>query len=218
MASKAALQWLDGRGWLVLAGRTPGTDAIRARVLSIAAADGGVAYVATQGGGAAIDQMIADMESLGAPSGYLVDVLSEDDQVIHDKLADAGIVVVGADDSAINVRSALLGAAIDGIRVAYENGAVVLAEGPAAMAFGAWVAAPDGLIQTGLEWLQGALIVPGISSVSETPEAQKVMRMKPSALAIGVGLEAALALGPDGEVEAWGDQQVTIALGPEFGA
>ncbi|MAS34555.1 MAG: hypothetical protein CL610_11140 [Anaerolineaceae bacterium] len=218
MPSNAVLRWIDGRGWLILAGDTPASDTVRARALAIAAADGGVAYLATQGVDAAAEQILNDMEAIGAGAGYLVDVLTEDDVVIHDKLADAGLIVIGGDPSVTNVRSALVGAAIEGIQIAYENGAVVLAEGPAAMAFGEWVMLDDGQIGTGMSWLEGALVVPGVPGVADTEAAAVVMRNQPAAIAIGVGDGSALALGPDGEVEPWGDQQVSIALGPDFGA
>lgn len=218
MASNAALQWQDGRGWLVLAGQTPASDAVRARALAIMAADGGVAYLATRGVDPAVEQIMSDMEDLGAPSGYIVDVLTEDDSLIHSRLAEASMVVIGGDSSVTNVRSALLGAAAAGIQEAFENGAVVLVEGLAAMAFGAWLLLDNGQINTGLGWLSRGLIVPGIASVSESPVTHIVMTAQPSAIAIGVGMGSALALGPDGEVEPWGEQQVSIALGPTFGA
>lgn len=216
MASNAALQWQDGRGWLVLAGSA--SDAVRARALAITAADGGIAYLATQGANAAAEQILTDMEDLGAPSGYLVDVLTEDDPVIQSKLAEASMIVIGGDPSVTNVRSALLGAGIAGIQEAFENGAVVLAEGPAAMTFGAWLLQDDGQINSGFGWLSSGLIVPGIASVSESPVTRIVMAAQPSAIAIGIGAESALALGPDGEVQTWGEQQVSIALGPTFGS
>lgn len=216
MASNAALQWQDGRGWLVLAGSA--SDTVRARALGIAAADGGIAYLATQGVNASVEQILTDMEDLGAPSGYLVDVLTEDDSVIQSKLAEASMIVIGGDPSVTNVRSALLGAGIAGIQEAFENGAVVLAEGLAAMAFGAWLLQDDGQINSGVGWLSSGLIVPGIASVSESPVTRIVMAAQPSAIAIGIGAESALALGPDGEVQTWGEQQVSIALGPTFGA
>jgi predicted LPLAT superfamily acyltransferase len=216
MASNAALQWQDGRGWLVLAGSA--SDTVRARALGIAAADGGIAYLATQGVNASVEQILTDMEDLGAPSGYLVDVLTEDDSVIQSKLAEASMIVIGGDPSVTNVRSALLGAGIAGIQEAFENGAVVLAEGLAAMAFGTWLLQDDGQINSGVGWLSSGLIVPGIASVSESPVTRIVMAAQPSAIAIGIGAESALALGPDGEVQTWGEQQVSIALGPTFGA
>ena len=217
MTRNAALNWLDGRGWLVLTGNAPASESIRARTLGIAAADGAVAVVAVHGEDAAAEQLLVDMEDLGAHAGYLVDVLAEDDLAVHEKLAEASVVIISAQDQATNVRSVIVGAAIEGIQTAFENGAVVLVEGPGAMAFGEWVVAEDGII-AGLEWLRGTLVVPGAERVADVEIVQAVLAARRSGVAIGIGVESALALGPDGQVELWGRQQVTIALGPDFGA
>lgn len=218
MASNAALHWLDGRGWLVFAGGVQGDDVIRARALGIASADGAVAVISVQGATLWAEAVLADLEDLGAQSGYLVDVVTEDDEAVRTRLADAGIIVIGGDESVSNVRSALMGAAIEGIQAAFENGAVILVEGPGTMAFGAWVMLDDERFVSGFEWLAGALIVPGVTGVGNLPITQELMAMQPGAIAIGIGAGAALALGPDGQVDPWGDQQVSIALGPDFGA
>jgi hypothetical protein len=86
------------------------------------------------------------------------------------------------------------------------------------MAWGGWTVLDSGEITTGLDWLQGALIVPGSVSVGEAEETRAVMNAQPEAIALGIGPNSALALGPDGEVEPWGQQEVSIALGPSFGA
>jgi hypothetical protein len=186
--------------------------------LGVAAADGGIAYLATRGVDAAAEQVLADMEDLGARSGYLVDVLTEDDTVIRDKLTEASMIVIGADASVTNVRSAVLGAAIGGIQQAFENGAVVLAEGASATVFGAWILLDNGQITSGFEWLRQGLIVPGVSSVANAPETRLVMEAHPAVVAIGIGAASALALGPDDEVEIWGEGQVSIAPGPHLSA
>lgn len=218
MAGNAALRWLDGRGWLALAGDAPASDAIRARALGVAAADGAVAIVAVRGADADAEQLLADIEDLGAQAGYLVDLLAEDDVAIRSKLAEASVIVISANVEVHEVRSVLTGVAIEGMQTAFENGAVVLAEGPCVVAFGAWLVAQSGEIADGFGWVENTLIVPGASSVSESPVAKAVMTARPAALALGIGAGSALALGPDGQVELWGEQQVAIALGPDFGA
>jgi len=217
MARNNVLRWLDGRGWLVLSGGGANLSDIRAQALSRGAADGGVAYVSLSGQTSDAEKVLADMEDLGAPPGYLVDILSEDDQTIQSILADAGMVVIEGSGTVDDLRSSLIGAAADGIQVAYQNGAIVLAEGRAAVVFGAWVLRDSGDVTSGLEWLENALIVLGITSVAQSVEAQSVLLLQPDALAVGIGAGSALALGPDGEVETWGEQQVTIALGKDYG-
>ncbi len=218
MASNAVLRWLDGRGWLVLAGDLAGSDEIRANALGIAAADGAVAVVLTQGSDTQAENLLNELESLGAPSGYLVDAVTEDDAMIRDKLAEAGLIVVGLESDVRHLRSALLGAAVEGIQTAFMNGAVVLMEGPAAMVFGTWVIADDGVLLDGLGWLEDALLLPGTAQAGGHVLSRQVMAAHPAAIAVGIGAGSALVLGPDGEVEPWGLGEISVALGPEFSA
>lgn len=126
------------------------------------------------------------------------------------------MIVVSQESDAAYVRSLLLGAAIDGIQIAFKQGAVLLAEGAAAMVFGAWVLAEGGQIQNGVEWLEAALVMPGTTQVSENAQARQVLSAQPAAIALGIGRESALALGPDGELEPWGLGEISVALGPDF--
>jgi hypothetical protein len=209
MASNNVLRWKDGRGWLIRSGGTDAGSEIRAQALGRVAADGGVAYI----GG---EQAMADLEDLGAPAGYLVDVMAEDDQTIESQIGDAGMVVVGSDAPVDQLRSGLIGAAAQGMQTAFGNGAVILAEGWGAAVFGAWVALDSGELTTGLGWLEDGLIVPGATSLAESEPARDVLSSDPSVIVVGIGAGSALALGPDGEVETWGDKQVAIALGRNY--
>lgn len=216
MANNAVFSWLDGRGWLVLAGDSQNSDEIRAQALAIASADGAVAVVSMQSADAQAENLLSDLENLGAPSGYLVDLLTEDDDSIREQLAEAGLIVISLETDASYVRSALLGAAVEGIQIAFEHGAVVLAEGAAAMVFGGRIVTMDGSLQAGVGWLDGALILPGIAQVSERIEAREALADGSALLAVGIGAGTALALGPDGELEPWGLGEISVALGPDF--
>ncbi len=216
MAQHTVLQWLDGRGWLVLSGGHVAGSQVRAQALGRVAADGGVAYISLGSGSNLGEKALADLDDLGAPPGYLVDVISEDDQTIQARLSDACMIVIEAGSSLDEMRSALLGAAADGIQVAYEHGAIILVEGLSASVFGAWVYLQTGKITTGLDWLHNALIVPGVTAIADSQAGREVLAAQPGAIAIGIGSGSALALGPDGEVEIWGERQVTITLGRGF--
>jgi hypothetical protein len=218
MPSQSVFRWLDGRGWLVLSGAgAPSSEAdpseIRAKALGRAAADGAAAVVYLGGGGGA-DALLDDIEDLGAPSGYLVDVFSEDDETIRSRLAEAGVIVISGAASGAAARSALVGAAVEGVRAAYENGAVVLVEGAASGAFGAYMIGADGAVSAGLGWLLNALILPGLMSVGQ--EALPVLSAYPGAVGIGIGGGSALALGGNSEVEIWGARRVSVALGSAY--
>lgn len=213
MPTRSVFHWPDGRGWIVLSGGVdPGGD-IRAFAIGRAAADGGVAVVTTGGGGESAERVLDDVEDLGAPSGYLVDVSSEDDATVTAKLADAGMILIEAGESAAEIKSALMGAAAEGIQTAFENGAVILAEGVSAQALGGWIVKDDGQLAAGLEWLDG-LIAPGVTSAAQW--GHDLLLEQPLAYVVGIGAGSALALGPDGQVETWGKGEVSVALGRNY--
>lgn len=213
MPTQKIFRWRDGRGWLVFAGGADSTGTIRGRTLGKAAADGAVACVALSRDPAAPDHLLDDMEDLGAPSGYLVDVESEDDATLRDRLGEAGVIVITSDAyDAEGVRSILTGAALDGIATAYANGAIVLLEGPAAAAFGAYVLRDD-QIGAGFGWLADVLVLPLLSP----DEISGLLTTQPNAFALQLGVGSALALGPDGEIELWGRRQnIIVTLGPAY--
>ena len=212
MPTRNVFHWIDGRGWLVLSGGPDRAGELRALALERAAADGGVAVISVSGVDAG-EKLLDDLADLGAPSGYLVDLASEDDETIQSKLAEAGMVIIEGGATANDVRSSLYGAAIAGIQKAYENGAVILVEGTSAMVFGEWVRQASGELTAGLEWLKSALILLG-ADVAE--QAKKALISQPEAIAVGIGLGSALALGPDGEIETWGKKEITVLLGSKY--
>lgn len=215
MAGNNVLRWPDGQGWLILSGGNDGQSEVRAQTLERAAADGGVVYLSL-GSLESAESALEDMEDLGAGAGYLVDLLVEDDETIKGRVGEAGIIVIQGGHDAEGVRSSLLGAAIEGIRAAFERGAFVLAEGVCAAAFGDWIIRASGEAAPGLGWLEYGLIVPGVTAVAASSEAQTLFRQQAAAIAVGIGIGSALALGPNGEVELWGRRQVTVALGTAF--
>lgn len=215
MARNNVLQWRDGRGWLILSGgHLPESD-IRAKAIGHIDADGGVAYISF-GGNADAEILLSDMQDLGAPPGYLVDVLSEDDDTIRAKLGEASLIVVSSSSNIADTRSSLMGAAVEGMQTAFENGAVILLEGNSAAVFGAWMLLESGEIRQGIGWLSQMFVLPGVTAVAQSEAGKAALAEEASALALGIGQGSALALGPDGEVEPWGEQQVTIALGRSY--
>lgn len=208
------LRWPDGLGWLVLSGGDDTGSELRARALRlIALNDGAIAYIGISESSA--DATLDDLEDLGAPTGYLVNVMMEDDDTLHNQLESAGMVMIDADEPTEALRSSLVGAADDAIRAAHLRGAVVLAEGANAALFGARLAAGDRL-KKGLDWLANALILPGVVSLAESPVAQQALSEDDGAIVVGIGAGSALALGPGGLIETWGARQVTIALGRAY--
>ncbi|MBN8594638.1 MAG: hypothetical protein J0M33_22975 [Anaerolineae bacterium] len=211
MSRSSVLEWPDGSGWLVLAG---GPDtAIRGQAIQRMAAGGVVVYVNT---GQGSDTIQEDMEDLGAPTGYILDILSEDDETIQQQMADANLIVLGGDDPPSAIRSALIGPVASAIRQGFERGSVLLCEGPAAAVWGTWMVDEVGTLLPGLDWLPRSIVLPGVTSAAGNPLATRLLAEHPNALLIGPGTSSALSLGPEGAVEAWGARQVMVALGREY--
>jgi hypothetical protein len=208
------LQWIEGYGWLVLSGGNDALSDIRAMALSKMKAGGGVAYLVLQEDAA--DDLIEDMNELGAPTGYIVNVLTEDDATINQRLQEAQLIVLPLGVSKREVLSVLKGAALDAMKAAYERGAVILAEGEASSLFGKlFLVGNEGF--DGLAWLPDVLVVTGVTSLNDEHIAQDVLTVDAAAVAVGIGAGSALALGPLGAVETWGAAKVTIGLGRSFG-
>src|SRR5689334_570131 len=176
MPQANVLNWIDGEGWLILSSGKD--DEIRANALARVQADGGAVYLAIGGESpleiSPTEHTMEDMNDLGARSGYIVDIMTEDDETLTEKIGEAGIVVISGGESVAELRSALLGAAIKGIREAYERGAVIFTEGYAAAVFGTWALLDSGKIASGLDWLKNALVVVGLTSVGQSPQMQEM--------------------------------------------
>lgn len=205
------LRWKAGAGWLVFSGGRDALGDMRAMALTRVNMEGSVAYIGLDDDDD--EDVIEDMAELGAPTGYLVNVMTEDDESIRQQLAAAALIVLPDELDVENLRLGLLGAAVDGMQSAYERGAIIFAEGPSAMLFGKVARTGPSTAIEGLEWLEDAVIVPDVVSISESYEAMEILGSKAANIAVGIGVGSALALGPYGQVEIWGEKQVTLTLG-----
>jgi hypothetical protein len=213
MSVQRVLNWVSSPGWVVLSGGADPGGELRSTVLNRLKPEGFVAYlVLSEDEG---DETLDDFEDLGAPTGYVVNLIMEDDSAIREQLLDASLIVIDNSAEPDEWRNALMGAAAEGILDALASGAVVLGEGSGATVLGEYVL-NGSRIAEGLKLLQHALVLPNVTSVAQSPEAQQVLEMSPDAIAVGLGKGSALALGPDGSIETWGRRQVTIALGRNY--
>lgn len=214
MAIETVLRWQAGSGWIVLSGGADAGGEIRANALRRLNAAGGVAYIGFNEDSA--DAVLDDMEDLGAPTGYLVNVVSEADDSIRTQIEEASMIVIDDSVTADDWRNNLLGAAVEGIQSALSRGAVVLAEGSGAEALGGYIINSNGQLTQGLGWLENALILSDTTSLADSDLARSILDAEPQAVAIGIGVGSALVLGGDGSIEVWGERQVAIALGRDY--
>lgn len=208
------LQYLSGGGWLVFSGGNDALSEVRAQALSRAKIFGQVAYIslAEDSGDALMD----DMEDLGARTGYFVDLEYDSSDEIVEQLQTSSMIVVEIGSSVDALHRLLQGAALDGIREAYQRGAVILLEGLTINLFGRWVVSDNGELLDGFNWVKDAFVEPESMGVEDSRAVRAVLAEIADAVAINVPIGSALALGPDSQVELWGEQRVTISLGRQF--
>lgn len=214
MAEGQIINWLDNNGWIVLSGGADALSEIRAMALSRAISDGGVAYISFADD--AGDFLLEDMSDLGAPAGYIVDLVNDDNNSIYEQIMSAGVIVIEPGRSINTLHSAITQTVKRALRAALEHRALILLEGMAASVFGELFIGDDGILKEGVKWVENTFIMPGVTSFVESPDAQKALAYKADMVFIGIGLGSALVLGPEGEMETWGDNQVTITLGSGF--
>ncbi len=209
------LRWRDGRGWIVLAGSgaplgdQDGVDLdIEAQALTRIAYGEPIAYIWAAGDPDAADRHLALLDEMGAPTGYLVDILTEDDASIRAQLDEAGMIILGDGQAPETLRAALPGAALEGMSAAYGRGAVILGIGAGAAALGTFLEGANGL-----GWIENAIVVPDYDLDGRPTAMRTLLEAHPSAYGVGIGSRSALALSGSGQIEVWGERQVTILLG-----
>jgi hypothetical protein len=93
------------------------------------------------------------------------------------------------------------------------NGSVLFASGPCAGALGSWIGAGWRVGEPGLGWLEGGIILPDVDQPVDHPAVVELLEMDDPRYALGLNKASALALGPKGEREIWGEQAPVIVLG-----
>lgn len=211
MSRQLPLSWLESNGWLVLSGSADRLSEIRALALGRCDAGGAIAYVSLADDFG--DALIDDMVELGAPTGYLVDLQDQDNNAIHDRLSNAGMIVIEPGQDITVLKRLMTQTVVHGLKEALNGGALVLLEGLAATLAGSWVLSESGDMAAGLQFVGDVLILPDARSLSECTEAQAIFAVQPDAICIAIERGAALALGPNGEIETWGERAVTFSFG-----
>ena len=211
--------WRSGRGWLVLLGGSSGTWPPTEPIdrAAIERMPGGpVAFVPAAGCPPDYgESFLATYARLGARDGYVVEVRdrgSARDARNAALLEEAGLVYFGGGDTT-RLLAAMTGTpALNAVAAAYERGAVIVGMSAGAIALAAYgVSLGAGVLQ-GWGWLPDALV-----SVHHTPARDEALARahseRPETVAIALPEHAALAIGPEREVEEWGEPGVVITPG-----
>lgn len=210
--SNHILEWPQGRGWIILSGGHVSGSPIRTQVLQRVNREGPVVYL---GQGNASDETLDDLEDLGAPTGFHVDLVSEDDESILEQVKSASLVVIDETYDSESMKHSLMGAALEGILEAYRMGAIVFLEGQNASLLGSVFLNESGILIDGLSWLENTLVMVN-SDVAQPVNAQSVLQVRRDLRALEITYGSALALGPYNQIELWGNAQVKITLGQDY--
>jgi len=211
MSVSDVLKWADGRGWLILSGGNDSLSEIRAMALGRTNVDGSIVYIGLDEDDG--EDVLDDMSELGAPTGYLVNIMTEDDNTIKERIAESSLIVIPDEYHPKQLKSALAGAGIGAIRSAYERGAVILAEGGAMTLFGKLFSDQNENLLAGFGFVEDTLLISGVETLAESDIAVSALNSSAINFALGIGVGSALVLGSTNIVETWGKKQVSIALG-----
>lgn len=216
-------RWRAGNGWIVLSGGgPPDADdnlAIEAGVLTRTVSQGPIAYVWAARDIEAADKHMDSLRELGARTGYLIDILTEDDDTLSRQLREAGVIILGDGPRVAVLRDALVGVAWRAIEESFSRGATLYVAGQSAAIMGAYMIPDDtagDAPSDGAGWLADALILPGYAPDQADDLRDHVAQLPDGGYGLGIGAGAALALGPDGSVEVWGNTQITVSLGRSY--
>jgi hypothetical protein len=185
MPQANVIRWREGAGWLVMCGggdfANGETGEVEAEALTRVQPGDPIAYIWAAGDVETADRHLADLEDLGGPTGYLVDILTEDDDTLRQQISAAGLIVIGDGQNLKALRSGLPGAALEGIGAAFERGAVILGMGQSAALLGSWLENLEGI-----GWVEGAIIVPGYEHPDQPAQLRQLLLSHPKAYGLRV--------------------------------
>ncbi|MFZ4826232.1 MAG: hypothetical protein ACOYLB_02650 [Phototrophicaceae bacterium] len=219
MPTKNLFEWKDGAGGLIFSGYPNASSSVRPTVLERVHSDGGVAYVCMDGDIQVTEQVLDDFQELGAPSGYVVDLLADDDDTLYQRLVEASLIVLSSTRLHPALSHAyLLGAAIKGLEVAYQGGASLYVEGGAVSAFGKLLATDHNEVIHGFDWLKNALLVATHPNLGDfEKDMRAILDTEPFIMHLKLGMDSAIAFAPSGEFSLMGNREITMSLGTVFG-
>jgi cyanophycinase len=225
MTQAGPLRWRTGAGWLVLVGgssdRWRTTGPIDRAAIEAMSDEAPIAFVPAAGCSPDYgESFLAHYARLNAPPGYVVpihDTASANDPANVRRLTQAGLIYFGGGDTQQLIDTLTGTPSLDAVTAAYAAGAVIVGVSAGAIALSAWGLSADegvGVLQ-GWGWLPNVIVAPHFTP-GRAEELRAVLKARPRLLGIGLPDDAALALGPDGEVQTWGSAQISVTLGPKF--
>lgn len=225
MPIQGPLHWLDGEGWLVLLGggdwRNGSTDQADAQLLSVANLDRPMLILMAEGSRTAAEETLEHFTTLGGPGGeaYTLETLTRDyleTPGFLTLLMEAGILYLGGENPLPLVNTLVNTEAFRQIVEGYSTlqGLTIVGAAAGAAALGHWVftSRPPYQQVLGLGFVMNTVVVPHFTRTEDSPILRALPKLGDSLLGLGVPDGTALALGPNGQVEMWGEGQVTAVV------
>jgi cyanophycinase len=223
--SDLPLDWRSGRGWLLLVGGTTyfwrGTEAIDRAAVGVMSPGAPIAFVPAANCppeyGASF---LSTYRGYGAPDGYVVPITSRRaacDPKNAALLREAGLIYFGGGDTTALLASMTGTPALDAVAEAYAAGAVVVGMSAGAIGLAARGLSLGAGVLEGWSWLARTLVSVHHNATREEAF-DAALNAHPDLLGLGLPEDAALALGPDGRIEWWGDEELVLKPGAAFDA
>jgi hypothetical protein len=225
MPQQGPLRWLDGEGWLVLLGggdwRSGETDQVDAQLLSVANLDRPMIVLTAEGSAANADAILEHYSLLGGPGGeaFSLGTITRDQLLSQEfllLLQEAGILYLGGENplplSGNLVSTEALAHIVEGFSTL--QGLTLIGSGAGATALGRWVFSPQPPYHQaiGLGFVLNAVIAPHFAGTENSPILRALPQIGENLLGLGIPDGVALALGPGGQVETWGEGRVTAVV------
>jgi hypothetical protein len=208
-----------GEGWLVLAGILPSLGGETPRLAEclldhVDLSRNPVCIVSR----AIIERedaapFIEELEALLDVAVEVINVTRINSADLAEVLTSAGLVVLMG--GPVEHWLELFHTALSGHKPTYflGEGTLLLAAGAAAAALGSWIFLSERQeLEPALGWLEGAIILPQVLDPLELPGMQEMLSQKKRVYALGLPKGAILAMGPEGEIEVWGETQPVVVL------
>ena len=228
MPTQGPLSWMDGEGWLILAGggdwQEGETDQVDMQLLSIANLDRPMVILMADGTRNQADAILEHYTELGGPGGeaYSLATMNRDQlQTPHllSMIAEAGILCLGGQNPLPLVQNLYNSPLLQQVILGYTTlqGLIMfgLDAGAAALAKWAFGPPPQYLQAMGLGWLDNAVVVPRFVRTEDSLILRQLPKVAPDVLGLGIPGGTALALGPYGQVETWGTAGITAVIKAE---
>lgn len=213
------LQRPSAEGWIVLAGSTPslGLECPRLPNYILENTDLSRTPCCLSTGGLEdedINSFLDDLEMLLSVDVQRFTVGAVPDEEIQARLSAGGFLMLVGGSAGVWIETLESAGLRAQPKIALGKGRLLLAAGGAAAALGSWVQVKgEDTLHDGIGWIQGAVVLPDVESPAKESGMQEWLKRMNKSYAIGLPHGAVFALGPEGEMEVWGEVPPVLSLG-----